>query len=93
MEGKTLAAIGDRARFVITSPATVVASSSGRCQFNARLDADRHRTIDHHGTVRLGDTGHHDVVLVGNITDDLLQNVFQRYHALDLAILVDDERK
>src|SRR5580698_11165967 len=56
--------------------------------------ADRHRTVDNYGAVGLGpDTGHHDVVLVGNIADDLFQNVFQRHHAFDFAVLVDYQRE
>ena len=32
-------------------------------------------------------------MLVGNIADDLLQNVLQRHHAFDFAIFVDDQRE
>ncbi len=34
-----------------------------------------------------------DVVLVGDLTDNLLENVLERNQALNLAVLVDDERQ
>jgi len=37
------------------------------------------------------DLGTLDVVLVGDLTDDLLEDVFQRNDALEIAELVDDQ--
>src|SRR3546814_1392974 len=37
--------------------------------------------------------GDGQVVLVGDIADDLLQDVLQRHHALQAAVFVDDQRE
>ena len=72
----------------------VVASSSGMPVHRAVEIANWHRTVDHHGAVRLGaDARHHHVVLVGDIADDLFQDVLQRHHAFDFAVLVDNKRE
>ena len=54
--------------------------------------ADRHGAFDGDRTVGiLPHALHSEIVLVGNVTDDLLQNVLERDKTLNLAIFVDDE--
>ena len=56
--------------------------------------ADRHRSVDDDRAVGLlAHALHLDIVLVGNIADNLFQNVLQRHDALHLAIFVDDDGK
>ena len=56
--------------------------------------ADRDAAVDIDGAVRLrADRDVANVVLVGDLADDLLQNVLERDQALDLTVLVDDERE
>ena len=56
--------------------------------------ADRHRAVDIDRAVRLRPHARHrNVVLVGDVADDFLEDVLEGDHALDLAILVDHERE
>ena len=95
MEGETLAPIGDRACFVDHETGYGGRLSVGKTPIHRAVEiADRHRAVDDHRAVRLGaNAGDHHIVLVGNVADDLFQDVFQRHHALDLAVLVDHERE
>src|SRR5438477_8695658 len=95
VEGETLAAFGDRARLMNHQ-----AGDGGRLFIwkipvhRAVEIADRHRAVDHYRAVRLrAHAGHHDVVLVGNIADDLLQDILQRHHAFDFAVFVHHKRE
>ena len=78
----------------MTRPATVVASSSGRSQSMARLRSrigtEPSTLTEPSGCGRTPCTG--DVVLVGDVADDLLEDVLERHQSLHLAILVDDQR-
>ena len=77
----------------MTRPAIVVASSSGRFQSIARLRS-RIGTVavdDDRAVGLLPDALHGDVVLVGDVADDLLDDVLERHQALHLAIFVDDD--
>ena len=71
----------------------VAASSSGRRQSNSPVEvADRHRALDDEAAVRLADdAGDGDVVLVGDLADDLLEDVLQGHDAHQAAVLVDDD--
>ncbi len=77
----------------MTSPATVVASSSGSVQPVARFRSrigDRAVARDR----AVGQAAHafdRSVVLVGDVADDLLDDVFQRHQPLHVAVFVDDE--
>ena len=54
--------------------------------------ADRHRAVDDDRAVGfLLDAFDLDIVLVGNLADDLLDDVLQRHQAFDLAIFVDHD--
>ena len=77
----------------MTRPAIVVASSSGSVPVERAVEiADRHRAVDDDRAVGLLlDALDIDVVLVGDLADDLLDDVLQRHQALDLAIFVDDD--
>src|SRR5262249_31456696 len=56
--------------------------------------ADGYRAVDIDRAVYLrADADVLDIVLVGNLADDLLQDVLQRNQALHLAVLVDHERQ
>ena len=56
--------------------------------------ADRHRAVDVDRAVGLrAHALRREIVLVRDVADDLLKNVFQRDEALHLAVLVDDERE
>ena len=73
----------------------VVASSSGMFQSIARL---RSRTgtapstlTEPSGSMRT--PGDRDLVLVGDVADDLFDDVLDRHQALQLAILVDHQRE
>jgi len=71
----------------------VVASSSGRVQSMTRL---RSRigtpAVDVYGTVGLRPhAGHCDVVLIGDVTHNLLQNVLEGDEAHDFSIFVHDQ--
>src|SRR5581483_3154558 len=55
---------------------------------------DRHVAVDAHRTVGLRpDAGHDDVVFVADVADDLLEDIFERGEAHDLAVFVDHERE
>ena len=74
----------------------VLASSSGRVQSQARL---RSRMVtaaldlDRAVGLRLDAGGRLDVVLVGDVADDLLDDVLERDEPLQRAVLVDDQRE
>ena len=56
--------------------------------------ADRHRAVDDDRAVGLLlDALDIDVMFVGDLADDLLDDVLQRHQAFDLAIFVDDDRE
>ena len=77
----------------MTRPAIVIASSSGSVQSSARLRSriGNAAVDDDRAVGLLLDALHVDVVLVGDLADDLLDDVFERDQALDLAVLVDDD--
>ena len=73
----------------------VVASSSGRFQSMARLRSrigtEPSTLTEPSGCGRTPGTG--DVVLVGDVADDLLEDVLERHQPLDLAVFVDHQRE
>ena len=93
VEGEGLADFGNHPRLVDDQPGEVVASSSGRSQSKARL---RSRIGTAPSTMKEpsglpAHAGRHRIMLVDDVADDLLDDVFERDEALHLAIFVDDE--
>src|SRR5713226_9140013 len=95
VEGKTLAALRNRTGFVNDEACDRGCFLVRQIPVHRAIDvADRNRAIDHHRAVGLGaDAGHHDILLVGNVADDLFQDILQRHHAFDFAVLVDHQRE
>src|SRR6516225_1367195 len=77
MERKTLTAFRDRARLVDHKSGDRGRFLVGKMPVHGAVKvADRHRTVDHHRSIGLGaNARHHHVVLVGDVADDLFQNV------------------
>ncbi len=73
----------------------VVASSSGKFPAHDAVEiADRHRAFDGDRAVGIPPHAESDrIVLVLDVADDLLENIFQRDEAHDHAIFVDDQRE
>ena len=95
MKGETLASFGDRSGLVNHQAGDRGCLFVGKIPVHRTIEiADRHRAIDHHRAVRLGaHARNHDIVLVGDVTDDLLQNVLQRHHAFDFAVFINHQRE
>jgi hypothetical protein len=56
--------------------------------------ADRHSAIDVNRSVGLAPHARHgDIVFVGDVSDDLLKDVFQRHQTFDFAVFVHHKRK
>ena len=94
VETESLARLRNRARLVDHK------ASHGRCFIVRQIPAhraielpDRGRAIDDDRPIALLAHAHHrDVVLVANIANDLLDNVFKCNQPLHDAVFVDDER-
>ena len=94
VEGEGLAGLGDDARFVDDEAGDGRRLLVGQVPVHRAVEvADRHRAVDVDRAVRLrAHALHGDVVLVGDVADDLLEDVLERHQPLHLAILVDDQR-
>src|SRR3954451_10115890 len=95
VEGETLAAFRNRARLVDHEPGDRGRLFIGKIPVHRAVEiADRLRAVHHDRAVRLrAHTSHDDVVLIGDIADDLLQDVLERDHAFDFAVFVDHKRE
>ncbi len=93
VEGEGLARLGDDARLVDDEAGDGGRLVVGQVPVHGAVEvADRHRAVDIDRAVRLrADALDGDVVLVGDVADDLLEDVLQRHQALHLAVFVDDQ--
>ena len=94
VKAEGLARLGNRARLVNDEAGHGRGFVVGQIPAHRAIElADGRRAVDHDRPVALlAHALHGDVVLVANVADDLLDDVFERDEPLHDAIFVDDQR-
>ena len=93
MEGEGLPRFGNRPRLVNDESGNGGRLVVGQAPFHGAVEVPNgHAAVHVDGTVRLRPHARHcNIVLVGDVADDLLEDVFERHQAHHLAVLVDHE--